>query len=146
MRFPLLRMVSWRGCAAGGTGTCAPMRTAPSSQSFFMRQDRWDHTPQHNANRVSEYRVMEFLSVKIHKYNFALKLTFNRGAFQSTLKVLCGIWGNALFHLRLHRLYNPFSTVHFLQKLEINKMASWSYCPIFPFLLYLAKSDILQWL
>ena len=57
-----------------------------------------------------------------------------------------GIWGNALFNLRrtqcmiqnLSGLYNPFFlTVNFRLKLEISKMASWSYCALCSHLLYL---------
>ena len=38
-------------------------------------------------------------------------------------------------------LYNPFFTVNFRPKLEVNKGASWSsYCPIFPFTVFVMSS------
>ena len=37
---------------------------------------------------------------------------------------------------------NPFSTVNFRPKLELSKVASWSYCPMFPFSVFDGNSTL----
>ena len=63
-----------------------------------------------------------FFLENVHKYNFARKYEFHRRRPQCSLQNLSG-W----------TVQYSILTVHFP---PINKVASWSYCPLFPFTIF----------
>ena len=73
--------------------------------------------------------------MNLHKYNFARENVYTdvkKGGASEEMHYFTFI----ALHVRskpfVEELYNPFSTVHFRPKLEVNNVVSWSYCSGFP--------------
>ena len=71
------------------------------------------------------YLAILFFLENVHKYNFARKYEFHRRRPQCSLQNLSG-W----------TVQYSILTVHFPPILDENKVASWSYCPLFPFTIF----------
>ena len=92
-----------------------------------------------HANIVKgNYGAIVFFSFNLLLYNFARKsvrLPKIGGASKET-QYLPFVTLHVRFYSWVEGLYNHFFTEHFRPKLEVNKLASWSHCPIFFFTIF----------